>query len=313
MAEQFGFSRKTANMAVRRLESEGLLVRVKATTHPSFALGPRRERLFDYSTEQAADENLCWVRDFEPFFDLSDNVKRICHHGFTEILNNAHDHSDGTAVRVMMLCDGKIVQLVISDNGVGVFKRIADALNLPDLRLALLELSKGKFTTDRSNHSGEGIFFTSKMFDHFLLRSNDQNYEHTAGQKWGILHENGVSTGTTVTMSIPLNSTRTAQEVFNEYASESFNKTVIPVRLARLGTENLVSRSQAKRLIARFEQFQLVVLDFLDVTEVGQAFADELFRVFPREHPEVQLVRKNSCPAVESAILRAMGERIPAS
>ncbi len=313
LAEQFGFSRKTANAAVRRLESEGLVVRRNATTHPSFSAGPRRERLLNYSMEQTADENLCWIRDFEPFFEMPANVRSICHHGFTEILNNAHDHSDGTTVRVVMISDGTIAQIVISDDGVGVFERIAKAANLPDLRLALLELSKGKLTTSADKHSGEEIFFTSKMFDHFVLRANGLTYEHTAGQKWGFLCENGVSAGTTVILSIPLDATRIVQEVFNEYASDSFNKTVIPVRLARLGTENLVSRSQAKRLIARFEQFQLVVLDFQDVTEIGQAFADELFRVFPREHPDVQLARKNSCKAVEVTILRATGQPMPAA
>ena len=148
------------------------------------------------------------------------------------------------------------------------------------------------------------------MFDHFLLRANGLMYEHTAGQKFGFLYENGISTGTTVTMSIPLDSARTAVEVFDEFGTESFEKTVVPVRLARLGSEDLVSRSQAKRLIARFDQFKFVNLDFKEVNEIGQAFADELFRVFPREHPDVQLARVN-CAAVEPMILRVLGERSP--
>ena len=38
-----------------------------------------------------------------------------------------------------------------------------------DKRQALFELSKGKFTTDPSRHSGEGVFFTSRMFDDFEI------------------------------------------------------------------------------------------------------------------------------------------------
>ncbi len=35
----------------------------------------------------------------------------------------------------------------------------------------------------------------------------------------------------------------------------------------------------------RFERFQTVVLDFTGVEEIGQDFADEVFRVFQRAHP----------------------------
>ena len=52
----------------------------------------------------------------------------------------------------------------------------------------------------------------------------------------------------------------------------SFAKTVVPVRLAKIGDENLVSRSQAKRLLQRVDRFRCVVLDFDQVGSIGQAF-----------------------------------------
>ena len=57
------------------------------------------------------------------------------------------------------------------DEGEGIFLKIQKALNLYDTRESLLELAKGKFTTDPANHSGEVIFFSSKMFDHFSIHS----------------------------------------------------------------------------------------------------------------------------------------------
>ena len=311
LADEFNVSRKTANVAVRRLESEGVLIREHGTTHPRFSPGNKRWRDVEYTIEQTADENQCWVRDFEPYFNLSQNVRGICQHGFTEILNNAHDHSAGSRVHALMIADSQIAQILVADDGVGVFQRIADALGLPDLRLALLELSKGKLTTDPSKHSGEGVFFTSRMFDNFELRANGLKHIHTVNQAYDLLLENGTLQGTCVVMSIALNSKRTRNAVYDEFTSGEeedfgFEKTVVPVRLARIGQEGLVSRSQAKRLIARFEQFKVVVLDFRDVTEIGQAFADEIFRVFVRSHPEVQLLRTNSA-AVEPMILRVSG------
>jgi hypothetical protein len=85
----------------------------------------------------------------------------------------------------------------------------------------------------------------------------------------------------------------------------SFARTIVPVRLARIGDEDLVSRSQAKRLLQRVERFRHVVLDFHSVGTIGQAFADEIFRVFANAHPEVELIPNHATPEVQQMIRRA--------
>jgi hypothetical protein len=85
-----------------------------------------------------------------------------------------------------------------------------------------------------------------------------------------------------------------------------FTRTHIPVVLAQYGDENLVSRSQAKRLLARFDRFKEVFLDFTGVHTIGPAFADEIFRVFYRQHPEIRLVWVNANSEVEKMIRRAL-------
>ena len=110
-------------------------------------------------------------------------------------------------------------------------------------------------------------------------------------------------------MEIARDSTRDIARVFDEYSSGpddyDFARTVVPVRLAKVGDENLVSRSQAKRLLQRIERFKTVVLDFSEVTGIGQAFADEIFRVFANAHPEVELLPMNAVPGVQQMIRRA--------
>jgi hypothetical protein len=56
----------------------------------------------------------------------------------------------------------------------------------------------------------------------------------------------------------------------------------------------LVSRSQAKRILARFTDFSEVILDFTGVNDVGQPFADEIFRVFRIDHPDTFLMAANA-------------------
>ena len=68
---------------------------------------------------------------------------------------------------------------------------------------------------------------------------------------------------------------------------------------------DLISRSQAKRVLSRFDHFQEVLLDFKGVNSIGQAFADEIFRVFKRSHPEVRVIAINISPDIARMIRRA--------
>lgn len=71
----------------------------------------------------------------------------------------------------------------------------------------------------------------------------------------------------------------------------------------------LTSRSQAKRLMARAGKFKVVILDFEHIERVGQAFSDEVFRVFKNRHPDIELFAINTNEEINSMILRAGGKR----
>ena len=76
----------------------------------------------------------------------------------------------------------------------------------------------------------------------------------------------------------------------------------MPIKLAKSGDVNLLSRSQAKRVLARLECFRIVLLDFKDVDTIGPAFADEIFRVFNLTHPDVQFEIVNADQHVKKVI-----------
>lgn len=231
-------------------------------------------------------------------------------------MNNAVDHSGGESVFARMGQDEKNIRIIISDNGIGIFAKITNALNLPDMRQALFELSKGKLTTDPSKHTGEGVFFTSRMFDTYEIAANGLLFNHSddSPNDWLREEKEGFEEGTAVFMRIALTSPRTAADVYSQFTDApedySFSKTVVPMKLARYGDEQLVSRSQAKRLIARFDRFKIVILDFDGIQEIGQAFADELFRVYGTAHPEVELLPKNMTAQVQRMWLRTISSNI---
>ena len=107
--------------------------------------------------------------------DLQDSLgtaaRSIVSYAFTEMLNNAMDHSDGTSVHVSAWVGKFESRFEVTDNGRGALSHIKDVFGLEDLYDALGELTKGKTTTDPERHTGEGIFFTSKAVDIFSLEN----------------------------------------------------------------------------------------------------------------------------------------------
>ncbi len=314
-ADRLGLSRVAANRYIQRLEIEGWIARSGPSTHPVFSPGYKRRVTKRYPLA-GLEEHVAWQNDFRPYLNLPPNILSIATHGFTEMVNNAVDHSDGRYVFVWASQDESDLILIVSDDGVGIFAKISHALKLPDMRQALFELSKGKLTTDPTKHSGEGVFFTSRMFDAFDIKANGLQFNHDKDypNDW-LREEEGVfrEEGTAVFMQISLRTERTTEEIYSQYTNApddyDFSKTVVPMKLARYGDEQLVSRSQAKRLIARFDRFRTVILDFSDVQEIGQAFADELFRVYANDNPSVDIIPQNMTQQVERMWLRARSPR----
>ncbi|MDO9451653.1 MAG: DUF4325 domain-containing protein [Stagnimonas sp.] len=295
VAAKMGASRPTVSTAIRRLEALGLL-QSEGTTRKIYS--PTTFK-WHGRIDSALDESLVWQKHFSAqLAKLPENQRDILHYGLTEMLNNVRDHSEGKRADIMLSMRPDAVAFSIADDGEGIFRRIARLQKLPDEKLALLELAKGKLTTDPKNHSGEGIFFSSRVFDEFTIYSSELLFTHDETQD--ALHDAELpeplkknDKGTVVSMLLARESKRTLRDVFDRYAAPAeftFSKTLVPLRLARLGNENLLSRSQAKRALARVDQFKVVVFDFTEVPLIGQGFADEIFRVFANAHPDIELI-----------------------
>jgi len=307
-ANHFGISRQAINKHLQKLVAEKILTTEQKVRTVSYGLSALVETSNTYVVNGASSESDIWGKDVRPALgSMPDNVIEIWQHGFTEMFNNVIDHSDGSVATVELKKTPVKTLVVIRDNGVGIFKKIQAALNLIDERHAVLELAKGKFTTDPDRHSGEGIFFTSRMFDDFQILSGGVYFSHNFGDRkdWILEREKNAS-GTSVYMELNNHTARTTRKVYAEYSVEEFrfDKTVVPVKLAQYGDDALVSRSQAKRLLVRIDRFKVVLFDFKGVETVGQAFADEIFRVFVNEHPEIDVSFLNANAAVEGMISR---------
>ena len=310
VAVQFGISRQAAQKHVKKLVDAGVLTMSGATKAATYTLSPLGDDHQTCELTPELSEDSVWRSFVRPKLDdIPQNVISICQYGFTEMFNNIIDHSEGTGAVIGVRRSAFHVEITVKDDGIGIFRKIRRDFALDDERHAILELSKGKLTSDPARHTGEGIFFTSRMFDRFAVLSGKHLFSHTVEHDDWLLDVEEGGQGTLVVMEIRLTTDRTTKKIFEEYAMidhPGFYKTHVPVFLAQYGDENLVSRSQAKRVVTRIEKFTEVILDFKGVTEVGQAFVDEIFRVFRLSHPDVHLLPINTNESIEWMIHRTL-------
>ena len=310
-------SRQAASRHLRNLVNTGLLVKRgrtigshyilarKAALLPSDQVKPRllRRNLEEHKT-------FATLRDQAPFIrELKDNVHSILFYAFSEMLNNAIEHSQSTWVTVEINRDTTNLRFIISDFGIGAFRNVMRTHNLKSELEAIQDILKGKTTTAPHSHSGEGIFFTSKIADIFTLDSFGYRLrvDNLINDVF-IEKPESINRGTRVEFTIALNSIRHLNDVFSRFVVDStkpgFNKTEIKVRLFVAGNV-YISRSQARRILSGLEKYESIIFDFDKVTTVGQAFADEIFRVFKNSHPKIHLEAIHMAEPVEFMIERA--------
>lgn len=311
VADKFNISRQSASRHIRALVENKTLNATGIGRSQTYSLAQQEIITVKHELSNNLDEFIIWLDDVRPKLgDLPDNVIDIWQYGITEMANNAIEHSDGDTLTIQITRNAAETTVIISDNGIGIFKKIQSAFNLPDQRQAVLELAKGKLTTDPENHSGEGIFFTSRLFDSFWIFSNDIAFSHQHGEPedW-IMQRQAPTDSTFIIMELSNHTARTEKAIFDEFSPAdeyAFTKTVVPLRMASFGTDKLISRSQAKRVVANLDKFHTILLDFDHVKAIGQGFADEIFRVFYNQHQTMEIIPINANKDIQQMIKRVI-------
>lgn len=261
----------------------------------------------EYDLADGVEEHLVWQRLNSVLgLDEATPAASALRYAVTEMLNNAIDHSQGTSADVAVWASPDALAFRISDDGDGAFAHLRRGLGLADDFDSISALTKGRQTTWKERHTGEGIFFTSKVLDIFQLASN--------GKRWTVDNVRGdqavgvseVEAGTVVIGQLDPQTTRSIRDVFSEYSQDfGFARTRPVVKLFGLGLR-FVSRSEARRLLIGLDEFTEIDVDFAGVEDVGQGFVDELLRVWPQEHPRKRINPINMNQAVEFMIRRGL-------
>ena len=170
----------------------------------------------------------------------------------------------------------------------------------------LEHLLKGKQTTMPSKHTGQGVFFTSRIADRFEIRSHKLTLIVDNQKNDIFVGEQNHTTGTKISFFIKSKSKKKLKSLFDQYANEDYEFDRANFRVKLTADRELLSRSQAKRILLGLDVYKKIIFDFSKVKIIGQAFADEIFRVFQNHHPHIELTFANSNEVVTAMILRAL-------
>jgi len=325
LSEHFLVSRQYINRLIKGLIQTGELIKFGGTRY-AFYVTPEYARQhkeifptrYSKTFKNASLEEHRVLDQIEQIFPLlktlPENVRSIFTYAFSEMFNNAIEHSGSVRIGVEVSVEKNTLSFIVSDSGVGVFKNVMQKRNLKSELEAIQDIMKGKTTTMPKSHSGEGIFFTSKAGDLFILDSfGYQLIVNNEIPDVFVKKSKKMKRGTQVTFKIQASSKRHLNQLFRQYTNitndgdHGFDKTKIQVKLYTLAGVH-ISRSQARRVLSGLEKFKTVVFDFDKVPVVGQAFADEIFRVFQRKYPQITLEETNMDEGVKFMVERAKNE-----
>lgn len=310
--DAYGISKTTVYNYVRQLAESGAIQPNADGSFPYQLVSTSRQ--FIYHTADQLEEDRIFDRDIAPLLqNLTRNVFDIWRYSFTEMMNNAIEHAEATDIGCNVAQNALYTDIMIADDGVGIFSKIRNFYERSlgttiTLDEAVATLFAGKFTTDQSHHSGEGIFFTSRAVDEFFILSEGKLFAHTVFSERMVPTSNPIfNRGTVVLMRQEDRSNKDLKEIMDLYSDSDrgFFKTQLPI--AHIFPNRYpVSRSEARRLGAMILKFKEVSLDFSGVEHIGQGFAHELFVVFSAHNPDIQLTTMNACPEVRGMIDRVI-------
>jgi hypothetical protein len=325
LSVQFAVSRQYLNRLINELVIAGKLVKIGGTRYAYYVLPEYVKQHSEILPQQyiktfknaSIEEHIILdgiEREYPPVRKLPENIRSIFTYAFSEMFNNAIEHSQSKNIHIEVSVQNKLVSFIVEDFGIGVFKNVMKERNLKSDLEAIQDLLKGKTTTMPKSHSGEGIFFTSKVGDLFILDSF--GYQLIVNNKLPdvfIEKTKKIKRGTRVTFQLNTSSSLHLNDIFRKYTDVvagsdfGFDKTEVRIKLYTIAGI-YISRSQARRVLAGLEKFKVILFDFDKVSVVGQAFADEIFRVFHHRYPHIRLETENMVESVKFMVERAKTE-----
>ncbi|MES2072266.1 MAG: hypothetical protein V4488_18055 [Pseudomonadota bacterium] len=203
LAAHFGVGRTAAATLIARLVEDGYLLRSGAANSPVFAAGKRRLLVDSYSLP-VADPKAMWEQEFAPFLHLSDEVAAAARVGFVSVVHNANRHARASGLYVVVEQSARQLEISLSDNGVGIFQKIAQKIKSKDLGLAVAALAAGQAANAVKRRATADILSLAAAFDELTVEANGLRFPAPKKKKNAALEDEMAVPGTSVFMKLAL-------------------------------------------------------------------------------------------------------------
>jgi anti-sigma regulatory factor (Ser/Thr protein kinase) len=228
LEKELGYSRQYIVRLLSRLMSQGEIHRRGKTRAAKYYPGSASNEINHLELikeRQGLSEYVVFeevIRRMKLNAQLNKNCLTIFDYAFTEMLNNAIDHSHSKKVWINVEIDHANITFIIKDLGIGAIESIKRGFEISDDFLALEHLFKGKQTTAKEAHSGQGIFFTSKVVDIYKIATSKMEFSIDNIKADEFLGDIRQRKGTTVTCKIKKNTRRKIKDVFDKYTGDYY-------------------------------------------------------------------------------------------
>lgn len=313
VAKVLKISRQMANRYLNELVQKNTLYKTGSTRSARYSLGLPKSDILKHLILVKKNQNL---QEDQVYLELeaklqlktqlNKSASRIAYYAFSEMLNNAIDHSDSKNIRIEVEIKNGNFEFKVKDSGIGIYNRIMKGFKLRDDYEAIEHLFKGKQTTMPERHSGQGIFFTSRIADRFEIKSNSLTVVIDNSKEDQLIKLSKKIKGTEVHFQVKAKTKKNLEALFKEYANDDYEFDRNTVRVKLSNYKELISRSQARRLLMGLDKFDKIIFDFKNVKGIGQAYADEIFRVFQKMNPRIKIEYANAEKPIEFMIKRSL-------
>ena len=224
-----GLSRAYAQRFLKDLAEEGVIVLMGKANQAHYILPskkgasnakPLSVRRIMTNKDLAEDKVLREIKEGSAIFQgVAGNISSIIDYSFTEMLNNAIEHSTAQKIDVVIMRTATDIRFTVADRGIGIFNNIMKKKRLGTTIEAIQDLLKGKETTAPEAHSGEGIFFTSKIADLLTIKSFEKKLVFDNAQQDIYVKDVKPVRGTRVDFVLGLRSKKKLVDLFDKYLS----------------------------------------------------------------------------------------------
>ena len=203
VAQAYGISRQAANRHLDALVDEGALEQTGQTRSREYHL--RRESLLNrevrvtpvLNPDRLWDDHIAPVLASDPA-----SVRDLCRGAFGEVIRNVIRHAHASWITVKFEMTARHVEILVEDDGGGIFHRLAERTGGADTRATASEMLR--HANERSNgFPASRLLLLGRNFEWFAISSAGVSLTYySATDAWSLANSEAPAVGTRIALRL---------------------------------------------------------------------------------------------------------------